>query len=140
MTKPRKKHGSPAARCAHDAKYRERLFKEICKHIASGYSIDCFFHLDHQTISKYLDIYPKEFVRVELEQAKRAGKRAWEDIGRAQSNGECLGNSKSWYYNMCNRYGWTDKVETKIDHAGQIAVQVINYTRSKESTDSREHT
>lgn len=138
MQKKSHREPSPARRSSLDAKYRASLFAQLCKHVSQGYSIDCFYQLDHQTIAKYLDIYPEEFVREDLEIAKRAGKRAWEEIGRRQSNGECLGNSKSWYYNMCNRYNWTDKVEAKLEHTGQVAVQVINYKRDKDSKDTSE--
>lgn len=106
---------------------REKIFKELCQHLQSGFSLDCFGPLSEVTIGKYLKEYPLEFVQEDFDSALRLGKGMWENIGKKQSTGECLGNSRSWYYNMSNRYKWSDKVDIEAEHKGQLSVQVVNY-------------
>ncbi len=63
----------------------------------------------------------------------REGRQAWEEIGHKQANGQCLGNSRTWFYNMANRYGWRDKIEVEAEHKGQVQVQVVSYASSKQA-------
>lgn len=122
------------AKLAQDKNERRRIFRDLCKHVEAGYSLDCFRELSHVTIGEYLTTYPEEFVREELDEAMRAGKETWEGIGRRQATGDCLGNSRSWYYNMSNRYGWSDKQKVEAEHKGQVSVSVVNYATMKSST------
>ncbi|MCY1389895.1 hypothetical protein D9M71_47050 [compost metagenome] len=43
----------------------------------------------------------------------------WEKHGRKMSDGSADGNATVWIFNMKNRFGWKDKVET--EHTGTIA-------------------
>ena len=61
------------------------------------------------------------------------GKDYWETLGKRQSEGTCLGNSRSWYYNMSNRYGWRDKHDVQAEHKGSVNVNVISYASKKPS-------
>ena len=115
------------------AEERRKIFSELCKHLRCGYSLDCFEALSNSSISSFLKEYPLEFVQEDFETALRVGKQGWENIGRRQSDGTCLGNSRSWYYNMSNRYGWRDKVDVEAEHSGSIVVQVVNYASQKPS-------
>jgi len=119
-----------------DAEYRSIVFEKLLKHIRGGYSIDCFTTMSAEKIELFLNLYPLEFIREELDEAIRDAKQGWEEIGRKQSNGTCLGNSRSWYYNMSNRYGWSERAQVKQEHTGSIKVDVVNYadTRSSSST------
>lgn len=121
-----------------DAKERSKIFSELCSHVRNGYSLMCFPPISEHTVRKWLKEYPEEFIEGELELAIRAGQVGWEEIGRKQSNGSCLGNSRSWYYNMVNRYGWREKVDIAAEHKGQVSVNVISYATSKTSQDSGE--
>ncbi len=118
---------------ARDKKERARIFKELCDHVSAGYSLDCFAPLSAPTIQAYFTRY-EEFDREEFELSLRKGKQMWEGIGRKQATGECLGNSRSWYYNMANRYGWREKLEVEAEHKGQISVNVVSYATQKASS------
>jgi len=121
-----------------DATLRRKIFDRLLEHVKRGFSLDCFDDLGETTIRKYLSTYPDEFVQEELERAQRKGKEGWEDIGRKQSRGECLGNSRSWYYNMSNRYGWREKVDIEAEHRGEINVNIVSYKRDTQPTDTSE--
>jgi hypothetical protein len=123
------------ARIETDITERRKVFAELCNHIREGYSLDCFPALSEKTVKLYLDLYKEEFVREDLDNAMRQGKVGWENIGRRQANGECLGNSRSWYYNMSNRYGWRDKVDIEAEHKGNLQVNVVSYASTKASRD-----
>jgi len=120
-------------RAEQDSKERSKIFKELCDHIKSGFSLECFAPLSAPTVKKWLKTYPEEFIEEELEQAYRLGQSGWEDIGRKQATGQCLGNSRSWYYNMANRYGWREKVDIQAEHKGQVNVSVVSYASAEPS-------
>lgn len=119
-----------------DAKERERVFKLLLTHLGKGYSMDCFVELSANTIKRYLNTFKEEFVQEELDTAIREGKQTWETIGARQANGQCLGNSRSWFYNMANRYGWRDKIDVEAEHKGQLAINIVSYASAKTSTDT----
>jgi len=124
----------------NDEHYRKQVFKELCDHVARGYSSDCFGPLSYETIVKYLSLYPKEFCEEEFIEAQRKGKEMWEGIGQRQSNGSCLGNSRSWFYNMAHRYKWSDRVQVENEHKGQVAINVVSYASTQRpSQDTSEH-
>ena len=114
-----------------DKKERERVFKMLLAHLRRGYSLESFEELSPNTIKRYINLFKEEFVQEEIDEAMRAGRCVWEGIGYKQSTGECLGNSRSWYYNMANRYGWRDKIELEAEHTGQVQVQVVSYSSTK---------
>lgn len=115
------------AKIEEDKEERKKVFKELLRHVEQGYSMDSFPSLSDTTIKKYLNTYKDEFVQEDLENAKRSGKVFWEGVGRRQANGECLGNSRSWYYNMANRYGWREKIDIEAEHKGAVNVNVVSY-------------
>src|ERR1700742_1471459 len=99
------------AKLEADKNERRRLFVNLCAHVAQGLSLESFSEISDQTIYRFLRDYPEEFNREELEIAKKKGREWWENIGKAQASGVCLGNSRTWFYNMANRYGWREKLE-----------------------------
>ena len=113
---------------------RKKVFEELLRHLRAGYCIDSFGPLSRAAIFLYIDRFPGDFVMSELEQAQRDGYAGWEQIGRRQAEGTCLGNSRSWYYNMSNRYGWRERAEVATEHSGSVAVQVVSYASQKAST------
>jgi hypothetical protein len=117
---------------------RKRIFKELLVHISLGYSLDCFPVLSDISIKEFVSKYPEEFVEEELIEAMRSSKLMWEDIGKKQSIGTCLGNSRSWYYNMVNRFGWRERMEVEAEHKGTIAVQVVSYASTREPSKDNE--
>ncbi len=113
---------------------RRKMFKELCRHVESGYSLDCFGPISLVSIEKFLKDYPNEFVLAELEESIRKAKLKWENIGERQANGSCIGNSRSWVYNMINRYKWTDRVQVEAEHKGAIAVNIVSYADQSNSS------
>jgi hypothetical protein len=122
-----------------DSNERKKIFRELCQHLARGYSLDCFALLSDMSIKKYLKAYPNEFNQEELEDSLREGKQMWEGIGHKQARGDCLGNSRSWYYNMANRYGWREKIDIEAEHKGSLAVNIVSYASSKVPKDTLEN-
>ena len=122
---------------AEEAGYRREMFLLLLKHLEKGYSLDCFEFASDDSIRKYLKTYNEEWVEEELDEARRKGKITWEGIGFRQANGECLGNSRSWYYNMANRYGWREKLDIEQEHKGQVSVNIVSYATQK-AVDSTE--
>lgn len=123
--------GEQKAKLSNDPVMRRQVFKEICDHVAQGKSLDCYYLLSIESIYEYMKKYPLEFIEEDLKAALRKGKDGWEDIGRRQANGSCLGNSRSWYYNMANRYGWREKIDIEAEHKGSVAVNVVSYASEK---------
>ena len=116
--------------------FRRAVFKDLLRHIEAGYSIDCFGQMSETAIKNYLITYPEEFIEEELADSIRKAKGYWEGLGARQANGSCLGNSRSWYYNMVNRYGWREKIDIAAEHKGQVEVSIINYATQRLSQDS----
>lgn len=110
------------------SEFRSKVFKELKQHIVAGYSLDCYEFLSKKLIMELVNKYPQEFDINELDSSMRAGQKGWENIGRRQAEGTCLGNSRAWAFNMAARYGWSDKQEVKVDHAGQVAVNIVSYS------------
>ena len=121
-----------------DKEYRRAVFKELCDHLSKGYSLDCFSALSDKSVLEYLKLYPEEFIQEEMQDSMRKGKVLWEGIGYRQAVGECLGNSRSWYYNMSNRYGWKDKVDVEAEHKGQVSVNIVSYASQQCSNIGKE--
>lgn len=116
-------------RLANDPSIRRQIFKELLSHLSEGLSQDAFPPMDPRTVKKYLTAYPEEFIQEEYDSALRRGRETWERIGHRQALGTCLGNSRTWFYNMSNRYGWRDKIDIEAEHKGQVNVSVITYAR-----------
>jgi hypothetical protein len=120
------------------AEDRRKIFKELCMHVSAGYSVESFPELSRPTIEVYLKKYPLEFDLDELDKALRKGRTLWEGIGKKQAMGECLGNSRSWFLNMVNRYSWRERVDIEAEHRGSLEVQVVSYASKKRSRDTEE--
>ena len=123
------------AKARTSAPERRKIFQELCRHISQGLALDSFRVMSLPTIEKYLRDYPEEFDRDELDEAVRVGKAFWEDIGRRQSLGTCIGNSRSWYYNMSNRYGWSERQQVDAKTEGNVQVSIVSYADSKVKAD-----
>ena len=115
------------ARLRENAGERGKTFKNFCQHIELGYSKDCFGELSVHHLEEMFQKYPLEFDVEEYKLAKQKGKAYWESLGRRQADGTCLGNSRTWFYNMSMRYGWSDKIEVKAEHKGALAINIVNY-------------
>jgi hypothetical protein len=113
---------------------RRRLCKAFCDHLEEGLSKESFSIVHHQTIERYMKVYPEEFPQEEIELSQLRGREFWERLGRRQASGDCLGNSRTWYYNMANRYGWREKIDIEAEHKGSVNVNVVSYVSSKKAS------
>ena len=107
--------------------YRRRVFKDLIAHIVKGMSIQCFSTMGEQMIFNYMTRFPEDFIASDLDKAMRDGQEGWENIGRRQAEGSCIGNSRSWFYNMAHRYKWSDRVDVTTEHKGEVKVNIVNY-------------
>lgn len=118
------------------AEERRKMFQKVCSHLRAGYSLDCFDELAEAAVKHYVEAFPGEFCPDEYAKALRVGKLGWEQIGRRQADGTCMGNSRSWYYNMSNRYGWSERSQIDADVKNAVSVTVIKYDRKVDSSAS----
>ncbi len=124
------------AKLETDKNERRKIFKELCNHLELGKSIESFGWISVPSLKRYLEVYKDEFNQEELDLAICKGRDWWETIGRQQANGTCLGNSRTWYYNMANRYGWREKLDIEAEHKGSVNVNVVNYASKKHLQDT----
>lgn len=122
----------------NDPIFRRKTFKDFLAHLERGFSADCFPDLSIVSIREFFQRYPDEFNAFDYDESCRKAKGLWESIGYKQSIGECFGNSRSWYYNMSNRYGWRDKIDAEVEHKGNLNVNIVNYGASKPSKHTSE--
>lgn len=125
-------------RLEESAEERRKMFSRVCAHLRAGYSLDCFDELSEAAVKRYIEAFPAEFCPHEYARACRLGKLGWEQIGRRQADGTCIGNSRSWYYNMSNRYGWSERSQIDADVRNAVSVTVIKYDRKSGSSASVE--
>jgi hypothetical protein len=118
-----------------DKTLRTQLFHGLLTHLRAGYSFDCFPELSDKQCLELLKSYPEEWVEADFIEALRDGKLGWESIGRRQAEGTCVGNSRSWVYNMINRFDWTDKTKLETTGTQAVNVNIVSYT-STQATDN----
>lgn len=106
---------------------RTKIREELVTHLAKGLSIDSYIGLSKNHMKKLVDLYQQEFVGDDIDQAIQQGLLYWEELGRSQADGSCLGNSRTWYYNMSNRYGWSERSEVKSESKHNHTVNVVKY-------------
>jgi hypothetical protein len=116
-------------RANNSSEYRQELFKSLLLHLSEGYSLDSWSGLNTSVLLGFLEKYPEDMPKDAIDNAIVDGKDCWERLGMRQADGSCMGNSRTWYYNMSNRYGWRDKVDVKSESSGQVQVNVVNYAR-----------
>ena len=120
-------------KASQDASYRKIVWKKFLDHVRGGRSLDSFAMASWKTIKGLMESFPFECDVEDFEQAQREGKEGWETIGQRQATGHCLGNSRSWYYNMANRYGWSDRVQATVENTHSGTVNVVTYSKPPET-------
>lgn len=109
------------------------LANRLCAHLAEGLSMQCFPSISRNFLATLIKDYPEDFDKDMLDAAMVDGQEWWERLGSDQANGKNVGNSRTWYYNMSNRYGWCDKVDLKAKHEGSLNVSIVNYSKPSSS-------
>jgi hypothetical protein len=110
-----------------DEQYRTWIHKKLLAHLREGLSAQCFGIIDKTTMAEAIKNHPESFDLREIEHAIDEGQAMWEKLGHAQANGKNLGNSRTWYYNMSNRYGWSERSKQEIDSKQAVTVSVVSY-------------
>ena len=75
-----------------------------------------------QTIYDWCRIYPEFKEAFDL--GKTLAESWWTKLGREGSSCDAAINSKAWSFNMKNRFGWSEKVEQKLE--GEIQVKTLS--------------
>lgn len=107
--------------------YRRWIGERLCQHLASGFSAKSFAEISPKALADVMQKHPMDFDFEALEAAEAEGMRYWESLGRDQSSGKCLGNSRAWSFWMSARYGWTTQARVETDVKQKVEVQVISY-------------
>ncbi len=129
---PNLNKGDAGKKLAEKFKTKEQriaLCEAWCKHLANGFSKESFLLCDPQTFRRYMAKYPQDFDTQKINEAERASRRFWEQLGiegtrgkevkievKRKQNGEVRTttqgfNATAWIFNMKNRFGWKDKIE-----------------------------
>lgn len=92
---------------------RREMWKKFCDHISAGYSIKSFPECDYDTAYSYAKRFPEDCPMEDFNEAQRKSLLYWETMGAEGASGKIPGfNATSWIFNMKNRAGWVDKLET----------------------------
>jgi len=98
---------------------RQKMWREFCDHVASGLSIKSFPICNDETALEYCRKFPEDCPEEDLQEAKRKSLLFWEKIGIGGATGKIEGfNASSWIFNMKNRAGWADKVDSTNTQIG----------------------
>ena len=117
-------------------KYKPEFAEKLIEHMGQGLSYESFAgkcRVSRKTL------YNCEKEHEEFATAKELGKEAnrayWEEVGMAGMTGEFEKfNSAIWIFNMKNRFGWTDRRETKTEHVVTLESMVDNSFKEIETT------
>lgn len=102
---------------------RKKLLTEYLIHISSGYSDKSFTLCDMDTFVNYCNKYPNDFPTDMIEKGRRERMFFWEKIGIEGTTGKLHGyNSRSWEFNMKNRFKWSEKIE--LESRGNIVTSI----------------
>jgi hypothetical protein len=102
---------------------RKKLLKEYIDHICKGFSDKSFSLCDMDTFLLYCAKYPNEFPTDIIEKARRERMFFWERIGIEGTTGKIQGyNSRSWEFNMKNRFRWSEKIE--LESRGNVVTSI----------------
>ena len=113
---------------------RQELCQALCLHLADGFSMTSFTGCNFSFLSRLRKEFPHDFNEAIIELAQDYGADMWEKLGKSQASGECQGNSRTWFYNMAHRYGWSDKIDVKADIKGSLNVNIVNYASPEASS------
>ena len=105
---------------------RKIVWDDTLRHVRAGFSIESCKY-GKGIFENLLKMGLTEYSEAEFEQSVREGMRFWEGVGRDQALGSCLGNSRAWAFNMCHRYGWSDRQKVDVTHGGQVSVNVVSF-------------
>jgi len=102
---------------------RKKLLTEYLNHISGGYSDKSFTLCDMDTFVNYCNKYPNDFPTDMIEKGRRERMFFWEKIGIEGTTGKLHGyNSRSWEFNMKNRFKWSEKIE--LESRGNIVTSI----------------
>lgn len=118
MSEKKNKGGRPS-------KYKPEYCEMLVEHMESGLSFECFagvLGVTKQIIYDWCERHP-EFL-----DAKNRGwsksQLTYEKIGRSAMAGKIPNfNTAVWIFNMKNRFGWSDRIETKVEGTANIKLE-----------------
>lgn len=94
---------------------RKTVHKKLCAHLKKGLSWGCFPLAYRETIDKYIEKYPTDFLIDEIQEAEKEGLMKLEQAGvdAALGTGRKI-DTKAWQFIMMNRAKWS--LSNKQDH------------------------
>ena len=90
----------------------------LIDHMAKGLSFESFAadcNTTKKTLYNWTELFP-EFLNAKKRGEEKC-RRWWETLGTNLAAGKKKGNAAVYIFNMKNRFGWRDKIETEIVQA-----------------------
>jgi len=63
---------------------------------------------------------------VTIKKGRELSEQWWRKLGRAGAEGKVAANATMWIFNMKNRFGWKDRIET--EHTGNVNITAVERT------------
>lgn len=111
----------------HPTDYKPEYCQMLIEHMNEGYSFASFAakcDVCEDTLYEWAKVHPKfsEAKRI----ARTKGMLRWEELGLDGTKGQIMGfSSGTWIFNMKNRFGWTDKMETKETQVSNMSKEEL---------------
>jgi len=110
---------------------RKNLLDAYLNHVKTGYSDKSFIVCDMDTFNSYCKKYPNDFPTDIVEQARRERLLYWEKLGIEGTEGKIKNyNSRSWEFNMKNRFKWSEKIE--VENKGSVVTSISFIEKKKD--------
>ena len=108
--------------------HRDSVYADLLQHLKEGYSFESFGLMSKDTIFLYCKSRADEgWDEEQVLHAAEKGRQMWEHLGVRQAQGTSMGNASAWKFAMSAKYGWSDKVEQNVNHAGNLQINVVSY-------------
>ena len=105
--------GNQNRRLLKTAAERQALWRDLIRHLEQGCSLKSFTGCSRNTLKTYLQQYPEDFPREEIEIALQTARKMDEVTGLAATSGRPMAsydprrfNPTVWMFRMRNRWGW----------------------------------
>lgn len=109
-------------------KYKPEYCEQLIKHMAMGLSYETFgatINVAQSTV--YLWEKHPEFSEAKKEGFDKS-RLFWERLGTAGAMGKIKNfNVTAWIFSMKNRFKWTDRLESNVNHGGQIEIPAVKF-------------
>jgi hypothetical protein len=95
-------------------KARRELHTLYCSHLSKGLTQKSF-HVDDETMKRYVQKYPEDFPEDELAMAFSKQRIVWEENLLKLARGEISGSATATIFGLKNIAGWRDRIDHAVD-------------------------